>query len=219
MQKVLLGIDKLSTFVGHAFSWLIVALTALMTWEIFSRRFFDSPHAWTFDAQIQLYGFLFMASGAYTLSKAGMVRGDVIYGFLPDRVQAGIDLVLYICFFVPGIVALTYAGWIYAGESWAIRERSTIMSNGPPLYWFKSVIPFAGALMGLQGLVEIARCILCLRTGEWPSRQEDVEEVDVDKLKKMVHVRDEDIDKLDAIVVEQQKAAGKTVAGSNGEGA
>jgi TRAP-type mannitol/chloroaromatic compound transport system permease small subunit len=218
MQKVLLGIDKVSTFVGQAFSWLIVALTGLMTWEIFSRRFFDAPHAWTFDAQIQLYGFLFMTAGAYTLAKAGMVRGDVIYGFLPDRVQAAIDLVLYIAFFLPGIVALTYAGWNYAGDSWAIRERSTIMSDGPPLYWFKSVIPFAGALMAVQGVVEIVRCILCLRDGEWPSRKEDVEEVDVDKLKKMVHVKDEDIEKLDEIVVEQQHKAGHA-PGSRGGGA
>jgi TRAP-type mannitol/chloroaromatic compound transport system permease small subunit len=216
MQKALLGIDKVSTFVGHAFSWLIVALTALMTWEIFSRRFFDAPHAWTFDAQIQLYGFLFMTAGAYTLAAQGMVRGDVLYGFLSPRVQATIDLILYVCFFVPGIVALTYAGWIYAGESWAIRERSTVMSNGPPLYWFKSVIPFAGALIGVQGLVEITRCVLCLKTGEWPSRKEDVEEVDVDKLKEMVHVKDEDLNKLDAIVVEQEKK--KAAAGAKEEG-
>ncbi len=206
MQKVLLGVDKISTFVGQAFSWLIVALTALMTWEIFSRRFFDAPHAWTFDAQIQLYGILFMTAGAYTLSKSGHVRGDVLYGFFAPRVQASIDLVLYFLFFLPGVVALTYAGWIYAGESWAIHERSTIMSNGPPLYWFKSVIPFAGALIGLQGVAEIVRCAICLRDGEWPSRVEDVEEVDVDKLKEMVHVKDEDIDRLDAIVLEQQKA-------------
>jgi TRAP-type mannitol/chloroaromatic compound transport system permease small subunit len=215
MQKTLLGIDKVSTFVGQAFSWLIVALTALMTWEIFSRRFFDSPHAWTFDGQIQLYGILFMTAGAYTLAKQGMVRGDVLYGFLSPRVQATIDLVLYVCFFLPGVVALTYAGWIYAGESWAIRERSTIMSEGPPLYWFKSVIPFGGALIGVQGLAEIVRCVLCLRDGEWPSRKEDVEEVDVDKLKEMVHVKDEDIDKLDRLVVEQQKTKG---AGTGGEG-
>ncbi len=209
MQKVLLGIDKVSTFVGHAFSWFIVALTALMTWEILSRRFFDRPHAWTFDAQIQLYGILFMTAGGYTLAKQGMVRGDVLYGFLRPRVQASIDLVLYVFFFIPGIVALSYAGWIYAGESWAIRERSTIMSEGPPLYWFKSVIPFAGALIGLQGAAEIVRCILCLRNGAWPSRVEDVEEVDVDKLKEMVHVKDEDIDKLDKIVVEQEESEKK----------
>jgi TRAP-type mannitol/chloroaromatic compound transport system permease small subunit len=207
MQRILLSIDKLSTWFGQLTSWLIVVLTALMTWEIFSRRFFDAPHAWTFDAQIQLYGMLFMAAGAYTLSKSGHVRGDVIYGFLSPRVQATVDLVLYVCFFIPGIAALSYAGWIYAGESWAIHERSSIMADGPPVYQFKTFIPIAGILMSIQGLAEIARCILCLRDGEWPSRTEDVQEVDVDKLKKMVHVKDEDIDKLDDIVVEQRKKA------------
>jgi TRAP-type mannitol/chloroaromatic compound transport system permease small subunit len=204
MQRLLLSIDKISTWVGQAFSWLIVVLTVLMTWEILSRRFFDAPHAWTFDAQIQLYGMLFMAAGGYTLSKSGHVRGDVLYGFFAPRVQATIDLVLYVFFFIPGIVALAYAGIIYAGESWAIRERSGIMTEGPPIYQFKTFIPIAGFLLLLQGFAEIARCVICLRTGEWPSRQEDVEEVDVDKLKEMVHVKDEDIEKLDRIVVERQ---------------
>ncbi len=211
MQKVLLGIDKLSTWVGQLFSWLIVALTALMTWEIFSRRFFDRPHAWSFDAQIQLYGIIFMMAGAYTLAKSGHVRGDVLYGFFRPRVQATIDLVLYVFFFLPGIVAMVWAGWTYAGESWAIHERSTIMTDGPPLYYFKSVIPLAGALMLVQGLAEIYRCVACLRDGEWPARTDDVVEVDVDKLKKMVHVKDEDIAKLDELVVQQERAHGEEV--------
>jgi TRAP-type mannitol/chloroaromatic compound transport system permease small subunit len=213
MQKVLLGIDKISTWVGQAFSWLIVALTAMMTWEILSRRFLDRPHAWTFDAQIQLYGILFMTAGAYTLAKSGHVRGDVLYGFFSPRVQATIDLVLYVVFFVPGVIALAWAGWTYAGESWAIRERSTIMLEGPPIYPFKAFIPVAGALMILQGFAEIVRCVLCLKAGEWPSRTEDVEEVDVDKLKEMVHVKDEDIAKLDALVVEQERAEEKEKGG------
>ncbi|HET8538683.1 MAG TPA: TRAP transporter small permease subunit [Anaeromyxobacter sp.] len=207
MQKVLLGIDKISTAVGKAFSWLIVGLTLMMTWEILSRRFLDRPHAWTFDAQMQMYGVLFMTAGAYTLAKSGHVRGDVLYGFFAPRVQATIDLVLYVFFFVPGIVALAWAGWRYAGESWSIRERSTIMLEGPPIYTFKAFIPVAGALMALQGFAEIARCVICLRTGAWPSRTEDVEEVDVDKLKEMVHVKDQDIEKLDELVVKQERGA------------
>ncbi len=118
--------------------------------------------------------------------------------------QATIDLILYVCFFVPGIVALVWAGWRYAGESWFIREQSGIMTEGPPIYTFKTFIPIAGAIMALQGFAEIARCVICLRTGEWPSRKEDVVEVDVDKLKKMVHVKDEDLAKLDEIVVQQE---------------
>jgi TRAP-type mannitol/chloroaromatic compound transport system permease small subunit len=205
MQKTLLRIDRFSTALGQAFSWLIVALTFLMTYEIFARRFFDAPHAWVFDAQLQLYGILFMMAGAYTLSKSGHVRGDVLYGFFSPRVQAGIDLTLYVAFFIPGVVALTYAGTIYAADAWKIKEMSSVMVDGPPVYTFKSFIPLAGALMILQGAAEIARCVICLRNGEWPSRVEDVQEVDVDKLKKMVNVKDEDIQALDRYVVEQEQ--------------
>jgi TRAP-type mannitol/chloroaromatic compound transport system permease small subunit len=204
MQKLLLFIDKVSTFIGHAFSWLIVTLTVLITWEVFSRYALDTPHAWAFDIMIQMYGTLFMMSGAYTLAKAGHVRGDVLYGFFTPRVQASIDLTLYILFFIPGVIALTYAGYYYAGDSWRILEHSSITAEGPPLYHFKSVIPVAGAILLVQGIVEIIRCGICLKQGDWPSREEDVEEVDVDKLKEMVHVKDEDIQKLDAYVLKQE---------------
>jgi len=204
MQKLLLAVDKVSTFVGHFFSWLIVGLTLLITWEVFSRYALDRPHAWAFDAMIIMYGTLFMMAGAYTLAKSGHVRGDVLYGFLAPRTQAWIDLVLYVAFFIPGVVALTYAGYFYAAESWAIRESSNITAGGPPIYPFKTAIPLAGAFLLLQGVVEILRCAICIRKGEWPSREEDVEEVDVDKLKEMVHVKDEDIEKLDALVVKER---------------
>ena len=204
MQRLLLGIDRLSTRLGQLFAWLIVALTGLITWEVLSRKFFDAPHAWAFDAQIMGYGVLFMMAGAYTLAKSGHVRGDVLYGFFPPRVQASIDLVLYLAFFVPGAVAMVWAGWDYAKESWLIREHSTITVDGPPVYPFKAFIPIAGALILLQGVVEIVRCVVALRDGAWPSRQEDVEEVDVDKLKEMVHVKDEDIAALDQVVLRKE---------------
>lgn len=197
MQRLLLLVDKISTWVGHAFSWLIVALTLQVSWEVFSRYVLDEPHAWAFDVMIMLYGTLFMMAGAYTLAKNGHVRGDVLYGFFRPRAQASIDLVLYIVFFIPGVIALTYAGYYYAAESWAINEHSNVTADGPPIYPFKTVIPVAGAFLLLQGIVEIIRCIICLKRGEWPSREEDVEEVDVDKLKEMVHVGDADLQKLE----------------------
>jgi len=190
MQKLLLFIDKLSTLLGHTFSWLIVALTLLISWEVFSRYVLGTPHAWAFDVQIMLYGTLFMMAGAYTLAKNGHVRGDVLYGFFEPRTQATIDLILYLIFFIPGVVALSYAGYNFAADSFRINEHSSISADGPPIYPFKAVIPIAGTMLLLQGLVEIARCIICLRDGAWPSREEDVEEVDVDKLKEMVNVTD-----------------------------
>jgi len=211
MQKLLLFIDKVSTWVGQAFSWLIVGLTLLVSWEVFSRRFFDNPHAFTFDVMIMMYGTLFMMAGAYTLSKNGHVRGDVLYGFFSPRLQAGLDLALYLLFFIPGIIALVWAGYYFAADSWAIQEHSSVTADGPPLYHFKTVIPIAGAMILLQGVVEIVRCVVCLRNGEWPSRIEDVEEVDIEKLKEMVHVKDEDIQALDKLVVEQVEHAGEKV--------
>ena len=199
MQKLLLQVDRLSTFFGKACAWTVVGLTVLITVEVFSRYVLNKPHAWVLDAQIMLYGTLFMAAGAYTLSKNGHVRGDVLYGFFQPRTQATIDLVLYIVFFLPGIVALTWAGWSFAQDSLAIREQ-TFNADPLPVYPFKFVIPIAGGVLLLQGLVEIVRCVMCIRDGEWPPREGDVEEVDVDKLKEMVHVKDADIEEVDRLM-------------------
>ena len=196
MQNLLLFIDKVSTWIGQFFSWLIVALTFMISWEVFSRYVLDSPHAWAFDVMSMMYGTLFMMAGAYTLSKNGHVRGDVLYGFFPPRLQAWLDLILYILFFIPGVVALAYAGYGFAAESWAINEHSNITADGPPIYPFKTILPIAGAFLLAQGLVEIVRCIVCIKQGEWPKRGDDVDEVDVEKLKEMVNVKDEDIAKL-----------------------
>lgn len=205
MQKYLLAIDRISTFVGQSFSWLIVALTLQVSWEVFSRYALDHPHSWAFDEMVMMYGTLFMMCGAYTLAKAGHVRGDVIYGFWEPRTQASLDLALYILFFIPGVVALVWAGYIFAGESWAMNEHSNITSDGPPVYPYKTIIPVAGAFLLVQGIVEIIRCVICIKEGAWPSRVEDVQEVDVEKLKDMVHVKDEDIQKLDALVIKQEQ--------------
>jgi TRAP-type mannitol/chloroaromatic compound transport system permease small subunit len=193
MQKTLLFVDRISTWIGQAFSWFIVALTLQVSYEVFARYVLSDPHAWAFDVMTMFYGTLFMMAGAYTLSKNGHVRGDVLYGFFHPRTQATLDLILYITFFIPGVIALTYAGYYYAAESWAINEHSNITADGPPIYPFKTVIPVAGAFLLAQGVVEIIRCAICIKQGHWPSREQDVEEVDVGKLKEMVHVTDADL--------------------------
>lgn len=185
MQKFLLGVDRLSTFIGRFFAWSIVLLTLLVGWEVFSRYFLLNPHAWAGDAQIMLYGILFMMAGAYALAHQAHVRGDILYGSFSPRAQAALDLLLYIVFYLPSVLALTWAGWNFANESLAIREN-TFSPEPLPLYPFKFVIPTAGALLMVQGLVEILRCVLCLRDGKWPPRSKDVEEIDVEELKAMV---------------------------------
>ena len=165
MQTLLLTVDTLRTWLGKAFAWLIVVLTLLISWEVFSRYVLNKPHDWVLDAQIMLYGTLFMMAGAYTLAKNGHVRGDVLYGFFMPRTQATIDLVLYIVFFLPGIVALTWAGWTYAQEALAIRERPSPPTRCRCTRSSSSSRSPARMLL-LQGMVEIVRCVVCLRDGD-----------------------------------------------------
>jgi TRAP-type mannitol/chloroaromatic compound transport system permease small subunit len=190
MQKFMMAVDRLTTYVGRLFAWSIAVLTLLVSWEVFSRYVLNHPHPWALDAQIMLYGTLFMMAGAYTLAHQGHVRGDVLYGALRPRTQAGIDLVLFIFFYLPGVLALTWAGWTYANESLAIREN-TFSPDPLPLYPFKFIIPAAGFLLLLQGIVEILRCVVCLRLGSWPERMKDVEEIDLEELRAMVKDDDE----------------------------
>lgn len=179
VQRVLHGIDTVSTWAGKTAAWLIIVLMLVVCIEVFKRYILNAPTAWIFDAENMLYGTLFMLCGAYTLAQNAHVRGDFLYGSMRPRTQASLDLVLYIVFFLPGIAALVYAGYGYAAESWQIGEHSTVTADGPPVYQFKSVIPIAGALVMLQGIAEITRCVVCLKTGEWPSRLHDVAEIDV----------------------------------------
>jgi TRAP-type mannitol/chloroaromatic compound transport system permease small subunit len=178
-QQFLFTIDAISTWVGKAAAWLIIGLMTLVCVEVFKRYILNAPTAWIFDADNMFYGTLFMLCGAYTLAQNAHVRGDFLYSSMRPRVQAGRDLALYMVFFLPGIAALIYAGYDYAADSWRIAEHSNVTANGPPVYHFKSVIPIAGGLVMLQGIAEIVRCVMCLRTGAWPARLHDVAEIDV----------------------------------------
>ncbi|HWP14067.1 MAG TPA: TRAP transporter small permease subunit [Xanthobacteraceae bacterium] len=179
VEKLLHGVDGVSTWVGKVFAWLMIVLMLVVCVEVFKRYILNAPTAWIFDLDSMLYGTCFMLCGAYTLAQNAHVRGDFLYSSMRPRTQAGLDLVLYIIFFIPGIAALIYSGWIFAVESWRINEHSTVTAEGPPVWQFKFMIPLAGAFVMLQGLAEIVRCVECLRTGEWPSRLKDVAETDV----------------------------------------
>ncbi len=178
VQKALLGIDRLSTFVGQTFSWCIIALTAVVVYEVTARYVFRAPTTWGYDVSYMLYGTLFMMAGAYALSRNGHVRGDFLYRMMSPRRQAGLDLTLFIVFFFPAIFAFMIAGWHFFSISFAQGERSAFSPSGPVLWPFKLLIPIVGFLLLLQGIVEAVRCVRTLREGVWPQRLSDVEELD-----------------------------------------
>ncbi|MEE9203468.1 MAG: TRAP transporter small permease subunit [candidate division NC10 bacterium] len=178
MDRVVFFINKLSMWIGHAFAWCILVLTFAVSYEVFVRYALRDPTAWAFDVSYIMYGALFMMAGAYTLSRDAHVRGDVIYRLWPPRVQAGVELVLYFLFFFPGVLALMYAGYDYAAESVGWREASINSPAGIKIYPLKIILPVSAFFLLLQGIAESIRCIQCLRTGEWPKRLHDVEEME-----------------------------------------
>jgi TRAP-type mannitol/chloroaromatic compound transport system permease small subunit len=199
VQKFLHTIDGISTWVGKAASWLIIALMTVVCVEVVKRYILNAPTAWIFDAENMLYGTLFMLAGAYTLSRNAHVRGDFIYRAWSPRTQATWDLVLYFLFFFPGMLAFVYAGYGYAKLSWQMHEHSSASPFGPPVYHFKTLIPIVGCLMVLQGIVEVIRCIQCIQTGEWPKRLHDVEELEKVMLQKAEHGEYEVVKELEEI--------------------
>ena len=170
--------DRLSAWFGKTFGWLVILMTLGMSYEVMVRYLFNAPTPWALDLSFIMYGTLFMMGGAYTLSRGGHVRGDFIYRLWSERTQATVDLVLYFLFFFPGILALVFTGFKYAGRSWSYTEVSVNSPAGIPIYQFKSVIAAAGILLLIQGIAQVCRCILCIRQGYWPPMESDVEETE-----------------------------------------
>jgi len=184
VQRLILAIDQLSKTVGHAFAWCIVILAMGTCFEVFVRYALNDPTSWAFDLSYLMYGAVFYMAGAYTLSRGGHVRADMFYRKWPERTQAVVELVLYVLFFFPGILALVVAGGHYGYDAMRIREVSVNSPAGVPIWPLKMMIPFGAALIALQGFAEVLRCIVCLREGAWPQRLHDVEELETQLLQQ-----------------------------------
>lgn len=178
MTRILHFIDSLSAWTGKTFAWCIVILTFSTCYEVFVRYVLNAPTVWAFDMSVQMYGALFMMAGAYALSQNAHVRGDVVYRLMPIKVQASIDLVLYIIFLAPGAVALMYYGYWFASDSWFYKEVSWSSPSRIQIYFFKTLMPISGTLLLLQGIAEAVRCVICIKTGAWPARLHDVQETE-----------------------------------------
>jgi TRAP-type mannitol/chloroaromatic compound transport system permease small subunit len=186
MEKYIYFFESLSIWIGRAFGWCILILTLSVTYEVFVRYVLNAPTVWAFDMMVQMYGALFLMAGPYALAQDAHVRGDVLYRLFPVKVQARIDLILYIFFFFPGMLALFYFGYEIASDSWRYKEVSWNSPARIQIYFFKSLIPLAGGLLILQGISESMRCILCIKNGKWMKRHEDVRETEENLISKKI---------------------------------
>lgn len=178
MERYIHFADTVSAWFGKAFAWCVVLMTLAVSYEVFVRYVLSTPTVWAFDLTYMMYGTLFMMAGAYTLSRDGHVRGDFVYRLWKPATQAKVELVLYILFFFPGVLALIFAGWKYAGRSWRYMEVSSMSPANVPIYQFKTVIVAAGILLVIQGIAQVLRCVIAIRAGRWPGQETDVEELE-----------------------------------------
>lgn len=192
IQQLIYGIDQLSRTIGHAFAWCVVALIAGTCYEVFMRYALNDPTSWAFDFSYICYGALFYMAGAYTLSRGGHVRCDVFYRLLTTRQQAGVDLVLYVFFFFPGVLALVSSGWADGYDSMRILEASVSSPAGVPIWPMKMLVPFGAGLLVLQGLAEMLRCVVCLRENAWPPRLHDAEELELQLIERFAKNKNRD---------------------------
>jgi TRAP-type mannitol/chloroaromatic compound transport system permease small subunit len=176
--KIIHSIEGLSQWVGKAFGWCILILTFSVSYEVFVRYVLNAPTVWAFDMMVQMYGALFLMAGPYALAQDGHVRADVLYRLFSVRWQARLDFTLYILFFFPGMMALFWYGWEIASDSWRYQEVSWNSPARIQIYFFKTLIPVAGLLLMLQGLAEMMRCWLAMRSGDWLDRLDDVRETE-----------------------------------------
>ena len=176
--RFIYAVDLLSRTVGHAFAWCLMILTFGTSYEVFVRYVLNEPTSWAFDFSYLMYGAMFYMAGAYTLSRGGHVRADMFYRLWRPRTQATVELVLYVLFFFPGVLALVIAGWAYGYDSMRIFESSVNSPAGVPIWPLKMLIPFGAGLLALQGFADVLRCIICMQNNEWPARLHDVEELE-----------------------------------------
>lgn len=165
MVRLVDGIDRLNTAIGKTVAWLFLPLTYVLVHEIVATKVFSRPTVWAYDASYMLYGTIFMLGAAYTLATDRHVRGDLLYRLWPPRVQAGLDLALYLLVFYPAMLSLLVAGWSYASYSFSIGERSLQSPFGPIIWPLKMVIPLTALLLLIQGVAQVARCVRCLQRG------------------------------------------------------
>ena len=228
MKLFLAFIEGISVWIGKSFGWCILILAFATTYEVFVRYVLRDPTAWAFDISYIMYGTLFMMAGAYTLSRDAHVRGDVIYRLWPPRIQAGIEITLLFLFLFPGMAAMTYAGADYAIESWGWKEASINSPIGVPVYPLKTLLPIAAAAVFLQGIAEVVRCVQCLKTGQWPARAHDVEELETAILHQVEHerkkkvelaaIRGISVEEVEAELAEREALLGDAADASGEEG-
>ena len=165
LKTLLKGCDTICEWSGRIFVWLIIPLSAVVVFEVISRRIFGSPHIWSTEVTNFIYGPHFMLVAAYTLLHRGHVNIDIIYNRFSIRVRGVLDIFTHLFFFFPFCIIILYNGIIFAKTSWSMGETSE--SAGLTIVpLIKTVIPVTFMLILIQGLANFIRSLIRVVRGE-----------------------------------------------------
>lgn len=192
-HRTIIGtIDTINEWVGRLVAWIIVPLCLIVVYEVWVRKFgldpslygpelkrmftnsdapslvSPAPTLWAYDVSRMLYGAMFMLGAGYGLSKGIHIRADFLYRGWSDRTQGTVDLIMYVCFYFPGMIFLFYNGFEYAANAWIKGEKAMDTAWMPLLGPVRTAIPVGVFLLIIQGISEALKSWYAMTRGRWP---------------------------------------------------
>lgn len=155
MNALARAIDGISRLTGRILAWWTLLAVAIISLEVVLRYVFDRPTNWAHESMTLIFAMQYILSGAYAHYTRSHVRVDVLYQALSARKKAAFDAVTSLLFFAY-VGVMTYTGWEFFWDSWAMREVS-FTDWGPPLYPVKFTVFLGSLLLLLQGLANFVR--------------------------------------------------------------
>jgi TRAP-type mannitol/chloroaromatic compound transport system permease small subunit len=163
MRRMADHIDRVSTVIGRAAAWLVLAVVVVQFVVVLLRYAFDAGSIWLQESIVYAHGFAFLLAAAWALKTGAHVRVDVFYREARPRRRALVDLLGTLLLLLPMAALILWVSLPYAARSWAILERSQETSGLPLVFLLKSAIPLFAALLILQGIAEMIRAAAVLR--------------------------------------------------------
>lgn len=156
------GIDNIIDRIGAVLSWGAIIILAVITFEVFSRRFFNSPTIWAYETITMVFAAYVVLICAYGLQKGSFVCVDLFSAKFPPMIGNIVTIITYGLFFFPFVGGILKTSWDFFYKSISTNELS--WSQWSPIVWPVKLALFLGLVMLLaQGISEIIKAVVRLQ--------------------------------------------------------
>ena len=161
LTKLYQKIDAFSELTGKCTAWLVIALVALVGYDVFMRYVFSRGSISIQELEWHLFSIIFLIGAAYTLKHDEHVRLDLLYRsrFLTDRIRAWIDAFGALFILLPFCLLIIVSAWPFVSQAFIHSEASPDPGGLPARWLIKSMIPIGFGLLLIQGIAEALKKI------------------------------------------------------------